>query len=190
MLQYLVLFSLPLAVYGIGTYLKNTITGRVKPNKVSWLMWSVAPLIATFAALSKGVTWAVLPVFMSGFVSFLTFLASFVNPKAYWKLNKNDYICGLLSILALVLWGITSDANIAIIFSILSDLAATLPTITKAWKHPKSESGSAFIGGFLNALSTFFVVKSLAFTEIGFVSYNVLINLVILYSIYNRKLRK
>jgi hypothetical protein len=50
-------------------------------------------MIATGAALSDGVRRAVLPVFISGFGPFLIFVSSFVNKKAYWKLEKSDYIC-------------------------------------------------------------------------------------------------
>jgi len=83
-------------------------------------MRAISPLIATVAALSDGVHWAVLPVFMSGFGTLLVFIASFVNRKAYWKLEKFDYICGACSVLALVLRWITKEPTIAIIFSIIS----------------------------------------------------------------------
>jgi len=34
-------------------YIKDMIHGSVKPSKVSRLIWSIAPLIATAAALSE-----------------------------------------------------------------------------------------------------------------------------------------
>ena len=172
---------------GAAFYIIDTLKGKTQPNRVTWLLWSITSFIALAAALSKGISWSAFPVFIIGLTSILTFFSSFVNPKAYWKLGRKDYICGLLSILALVLWGITSDANIAILFSILSDLAATLPTVIKAWKSPESESSSAYFGGLINSLSTFFVVKTWAFAEIGFVSYNILIILVILIAIYIKR---
>ncbi|MEI7919425.1 MAG: hypothetical protein WCH65_04430 [bacterium] len=50
-------------------------------------------MIATVAALSDGVRRAVLPVFISGFGPFLVFISSFINKKAYRKLEKSDYVC-------------------------------------------------------------------------------------------------
>jgi len=114
MLQYIVLLGAVANLAGGFVYIKATLRGETKPNRVTWLIWSVAPLIATVAGLSDGVRWAVLPVFMSGFVPLLVFIVSFVNPKSYWKLEKFDYICGACSILALVLWGITKEPLVAI----------------------------------------------------------------------------
>lgn len=110
MLQYAVILGAVVNVFGALGYARDTLRGETKPNRVTWLMWSVAPLIGTAAALSEGVTWAVLPVFMAGFGPFLILLASFINPNAYWKLETFDYLCGACSVLALVLWGITQDA--------------------------------------------------------------------------------
>src|SRR5262245_153782 len=72
--QYLVLFGAVLSITGWTAYIKNTLNGTTRPNRVTYAMWSVAPLIATVAAVVKGVTWAALPVFMSGFCPLLVFL--------------------------------------------------------------------------------------------------------------------
>ena len=68
MLQYLVLVGAIVNIIGAFSYIKNTLRGLTKPNKITWLMWTIAPIIATVAALSKGVGWIVLPVFMAGLV--------------------------------------------------------------------------------------------------------------------------
>lgn len=187
MLEYLVLLTIPLAIYGGGTYLKNTITGRAKPNKVSWLMWSIAPLIATFAALSKGVTWAVLPVFMSGFVPLCILIASFFSRKAYWKLTSFDYFCGFFSALALVLWLITKEANIAIIFAIAGDGFASVPTLKKAWTNPETESVMPFVTGMASALTTFAAIKDWVFPQYAFATYLVVVDACIIFSIVGHK---
>lgn len=188
MLEYLVLLVIPLAIYGVGSYIKDTITGRVRPNKVSWLMWSVAPLIATFAALSKGVTWAVLPVFMSGFGPLLILLVSFFSKKAYWKLTVFDYFCGFFSILALVLWLITKEANIAIIFAIISDGFAAVPTLRKAWTNPETESWMPYFTGLIGALTSFAAIKYWIFSEYAFASYLVFIDASLIFSILHSKI--
>jgi hypothetical protein len=186
----IVLIGALIGTIGSAVYAWDTIKGRTQPNKVSWLMWSIAPLIGTAAALSKGVTWAILPVFMSGFCPLLIFLISFINPKSFWKLQKSDYICGALSALALLLWAITKDANIAIVFAIMSDFAATLPTLVKCWRHPESESGVAYIGGGINSLTTFAVAQHWVFAEIGFGAYLVIVNLLLVLAVYRKKILK
>lgn len=190
MLQYLVFFGAAVSLYGIFFYLRDTLRGKTKPNKVTWLMWSVAPLIATVATLSKGAGWIALPVFMSGFTPLLVFIASFINPKAYWELKTFDYLCGFFSILALVLWLITKEPNIAIVFAIISDGFAAIPTLAKCWKSPETESSIAYSTGLICSLTGFFAVSAWKFSEVAFPIYLVSVSSLLLFSIYHRTFLK
>ena len=187
MFPYLVFVGAIVQIAGIYVYIKQTLKGETKPNRVTWLMWSIAPLIGTVAAISDGVRLAILPVFMSGFAPLLVFIVSFKNKKAYWKLESFDYICGTLSVLALIGWAITKEPIIAIIFSIAADLFAAIPTFSKSWKHPQSESVEAYSTGIFNALTSFFALKTFAFSELAFPIYLVLLNSSLVLTIYRAK---
>lgn len=189
MLQYLVLVGAAVQLVGIWSYIRDTVRGETKPNRMTWLMWSVAPLIATAAAMVQGVSWAVLPVFMSGFGPLLVFFASFVNKNSYWKLERFDYICGSLSLLALILWGITKIPDIAIVFAIASDGFAAVPTLIKSWKYPETENAGPFTAGLFNSLTSFVAIKAWVFAAYAFPVYLVLINISIATAIYRRKLK-
>lgn len=159
-LEYLVFVAAISSVIGAIPYIKNTLAGKTKPNRVTWFLWSVAPMIAFSAAVSEGVGWSVLPVFMSGFVPFLIFVSSFANKKSYWKLGKLDYVCGALSLLALILWQVTQNPAVAIVFAIASDGLASVPTLIKAWKYPETETASPFIAGLFNISTSFFAIQT------------------------------
>jgi hypothetical protein len=189
-LQYIVFIGAIVQLAGIIPYIKETLKGNTKPNRITWLMWSIAPLIATFAAISSGVGWSVLPVFMSGFAPLLVFIASFLNKNSYWKLASFDYLCGLCSVLALILWGITKEPTIAIVFSIASDGFAAIPTLIKSWKHPETETGSAYTTGAFNAFTSFFAIKAWNFSSYAFPVYLVIINTFLIFSVYRTKLIK
>lgn len=189
MLQYVVLIGAFVGSIGVYVYAKETILGKTKPNKITWLMWSVAPLIATAAALSDGVRWAVLPVFVSGFGPFVIFISSFVNPKAYWKLETFDYICGACSVLALILWGITKEPLIAIIFAIVSDGFAAIPTIIKCWRHPETESVEAYMAGLFAVLTSFFALKRFDMSELAFPVYLFFANSLLITAVYIGRFR-
>lgn len=189
MFQYLVIIGAIVQLIGIYDYIKETLRGNTKPNRVTWLMWSIAPLIATVASLTNGVSgWAVLPVFMSGFGPLLVFIASFVNKNSYWKLEKFDYFCGFLSLLALIFWGITKIADIAIVFAIASDGFAAIPTLIKSWKYPETENATAFTTGLFSALTSFAAIKTWIFSAYAFPMYLILANTSIVIAIYRRKL--
>src|SRR5262245_34009971 len=92
---------------GSVAYLIDTVKGKVKPNRVSFLLWSIAPLIAFFAQIKQGVGLEALMTFSTGFLPLTIFIASFVNKQAEWKLTRFDLLCGILSLAGLALWMIT-----------------------------------------------------------------------------------
>jgi hypothetical protein len=123
---------------------------------------------------------------MSGFVPFLVFVCSFVNKNAYWKLDIFDYGCGALSLLALILWAITRDPLVALILAIAGDGFAVVPTLIKAWKHPKTESIAPFIGGLFSASTGFAAVTTWTFIEFGFPLYLVCANILLISTIVRK----
>ena len=70
---------------GTSVYLRDTLRGTTKPNRVTWLLWAVAPLLAATVEFKEGVGLRALPTFMVGFMPLLVFAASFHNPDAVWR---------------------------------------------------------------------------------------------------------
>jgi hypothetical protein len=184
MFEYLVIIAALGSLAAALTYINSMFRGNTKPNRVTWLMWSIAPLIAFAASVSSGVGWAVLPVFMSGFSPLLIFAASFLTKKSYWKLSRFDYTCGVLSGLALILWWLTKDPNVAIIFAIASDGLAAVPTVTKSWSNPETESVWPYIIGVLGAASSYTAIATWIFPAYAFPSYLIAVNALILITLY------
>lgn len=163
-----VILALLLNTYGDLRYLIETVKGRIQPNKVSWLFWAIAPLVAFSAEISKGVGWASILTLSVGLNPLLVFAASFLSKKAEWKITKFDINCGVLSLVGIILWGITKDANLAIFFAILADLSASAPTLVKSWNYPETENASPFIFGCLAAMVTLATIKQWDFANYGF----------------------
>ncbi len=169
-------------------YLRSIIAGNTKPNLVSWFIWSLAPFIGVFFALKAGAGLSVLPVFMAGFGPFMVMVLSILRKNAYWKLTTFDLICGAFSLAALVLYVITHNLGISILFAILSDGLAAVPTITKLWKFPETESASIYFGGIVSNIIGLLVIKNWSFTIYSFGIYFVLINTIIVFCINRKKL--
>src|SRR5580700_5738198 len=113
--QNFVIIGAIIAAFGSVSYIVDTVKGKVKPNRVSFLLWSFAPLIAFVAELQQGVGLQSLMTFVVGFLPLTIFIASFVNKKAEWKLTCFDFTCGALSLIGLALWYLTKSGNVAII---------------------------------------------------------------------------
>jgi hypothetical protein len=152
--QNFVILAALLNVIGSASYVIETLRGKAKPNRVTWFLWALSPLIAFSAELSQGVGLSSLMTFMVGFGPLAVFIASFLNRKSYWKISWLDIVCGSLSLLALVLWGLTRSGNVAIVFSIASDALAATPTLIKAWHEPETEDYRFFSYSAARSLST------------------------------------
>jgi hypothetical protein len=187
-LQYIVFTAAIATLLAAFAYIRSMLKGNAKPNRITWLMWAVAPFIATAAAISNGVGLAVIPVFMSGFSPILIFTASFRIKKAIWKLSKFDYVCGTVSALALILWYSTKNPNIAIVFAIAADGIASMPTLRKAVKHPETESTWPFVTGTFGAISSLIAARLWTFSDYAFPAYLLIINIVFLSSIHGKQL--
>ncbi len=177
--RYFVIVGTLIGASGAFAYVWKTIMGKVKPNKVSFLLWSIAPMIAFAAQVKQGVGIEALMTFSTGFLPLLTFIASFANKKAEWKLTKFDVACGVLSVAGLILWLMTKVGNVAIFFSIAADGLAALPTLVKAFKHPETEIAWPWLATCVGVALTLLTLKEWTFANCGFIVYIFIIDLMI-----------
>jgi hypothetical protein len=148
-----------IAVASAAGYAFDTLRGRNQPNRVTWAMWTVVPMITFAAQIGQGVGLQSVFTFAGGFGPLLVLIATFVNPKAYWRLTPFDLTCGLMSLAALVLWAITGKGLVALVLSVVADFFAAVPTIKKSYRVPVSESGYPFLFGVVAALITLLTIK-------------------------------
>jgi dolichol kinase len=141
------------AIGAVGSlaYMRDTLRGTTQPNRVTWLLWAFAPLLASAVELRSGVGLRTLTTFMIGFMPLLVFVASFHNPASVWKIRRLDYACGAMSLAGTAAWLATQNGVVAIAAAIAADFTAGLPTMIKSWSHPQSESVSSYVGAVLNA---------------------------------------
>ena len=164
---------------GLSSYLIDTLQGKIKPNKVSFAIWSLAPLVAFFAQFKQGVGIQSLMTLSVGIFPIVILLGSFVNKKAYWKITRFDLSIGALSLIGLVLWQITKVGNIAIFLGILADGLAYVPTILKAYKFPETESALPWLAVSVNGLFTLLTITTWNFANSAFPLYFLIINLIV-----------
>lgn len=164
---------------GSLNYLIDTIKGKIKPNKVTFLLFGLAPFVTFAAQTQQGVGIQSLLPLATGSLALAIFVASFFNKKAYWKITNFDLACGTLSVIGLLLWYITGVGNLAIFFSILADLLAALPTIVKSYKFPETESAYPWLLTSISDLIFLLTIKSWTFASYAFPLYAFFINLTI-----------
>jgi hypothetical protein len=144
----LVLVSFVLCAVGSISYIRDTLRGTTKPNRVSWALWAFAPLAGAFIAASNGAEpWTVVRGFAAGFFPLIILTCSFLNPLSYWRLMWFDYACAVTSLISFYIWlGMDSPTG-AILVLVLADCLASFPVILKAWRHPETETGVTYLIG-------------------------------------------
>jgi hypothetical protein len=175
---------------GLFWYIKDVIKGGTKPNLVSWFIWSLAPFIGVFFQFKAGAGLSILPIFMAGFTSLVVIIIAILKKNGYWKINSFDIFCGIISLLALILYVFTHNLSISILFAIISDALAYIPTIRKSWSFPETETGLMYATGIVSNLIGLLTINTWTFPIYSFGVYIILFNAIVVFSIYRKKIFK
>lgn len=81
--------------------------------------------------------------------------------------------------MALVLWRITGDGMVALLFSIVADLLAALPTVLKSYQYPQTESAGTFWAGVIATIINLLTLSHFTFISASVSVYVLIINLVL-----------
>jgi hypothetical protein len=174
--QYLVYITIFTSIFAGYFYIRDTLLGQTKPAVVSWFIWFLAPTIAALVSLSKGAGLSALPIFMAGFTPLAVTIIAIFKRNVSWKTGVLDYVCLVLSLLALVFWLVLEEGMLATIFAVLSDLIAFVPTYVKSWNHPDTETVTPYFSGSFNSVISMLTLSTLTFTTYGFALYLLLGN--------------
>ena len=157
-------------------YLFETVVGKTQPNRITWLLWGIFPMVIFVAQRAQGVEGLSWASFVAGFTPLLIVAASFVNKRAYWKSEPRDYYLMAAAIFGIVLWAITDNPNLALLFSLLADILASIPTLIKSYRHPRSESWIAYAVSAFGFGVSLLSVQTFDFQNAAFVAYLLLLN--------------
>ena len=177
--EYFAIIGAVIASLGGFYYLYETIIGKSKPNRVTWLLWGLFPMITFVAQKAQGVEGISWLTFAAGFTPFLIVAASFINKKAYWKTEPRDYILMGVALLGILAWLITDEPNLAILFTLVADLCAGIPTLIKSFKYPETESWIAYAISTVGFGIGVLAIQTFDFQNSAFVIYLFLIQLVL-----------
>lgn len=130
--------SAVLSIVMIIPYVRDILRHKTKPERGSWLIWSVLMFISFFSQMAKGATdslWLTAGQTISVLTIFILSLK-----YGYGGLAKRD-TKGLIGAgIGLVLWYLTKEAAIALIIVILVDGIGTYLSVIKSYEDPGSET--------------------------------------------------
>ncbi|MBP9667189.1 hypothetical protein KBD87_00070 [Candidatus Saccharibacteria bacterium] len=164
--------SVILLLVGNLSYAYGVVRGTVRPNRMTWGILSIAPMIAAASMASQHVPFhQSLFTMIVGIDPLIIFTCSFFSQTAAWKLKRFDMLCGALAVGGLVAWQASGNANIAIAFSVFADGMAFLPTLIKAYKYPETEGLTLYVLGAISAVTALLIIDVWDFTHLAFPVY-------------------
>ena len=187
---YFLLFLIPLKLISLFVATKGTLSGDLKPDRMSLICWALAPLVGFIIAFTNGASWSATPLLLAGLAPLFIFVLTFFSKHKPWKMRFVDYIGGVLSIVAIVVWIMIKDPVWATIVAIIADISAAVPTIMKTWKAPKTESLTIYVLGGIGNVIGLATLKIWSVPTAAFSFYLVILGIVMIIAITHRTLAR
>jgi hypothetical protein len=166
-------------------YVRSILKGNTKPQRMTWLIWTVLVFIAFFSQLAKGATWSLLLTAGDAVTIIIVFIFSI--KYGIGGLRKIDIFSLIGAGVSLFLWYLTNEPAVALFLIILIDIIGSNLTIIKAWKNPETENWVGWamcgIGGIFGILS----VGSFNFILLAYPIYIFLINSLVAIIVIGRR---
>jgi hypothetical protein len=140
-----------ISLSGAAVYVRDTWRGETAPNRVTWTLWGVEPLLAFVVERQEHVGLASVMTLVLGLVPIVVVAVSFHDPRSVWRIGRFDVACGLISVVGLVVWVSSNEPTVGLVSFVAADAMAALPTLRKSILEPSSESGWTFLTGVLFA---------------------------------------
>ena len=137
----IVIIASLLAVIGNISYLRDALTGKVKPHPYTWFIWSIVSLTTFLGGLAKGAGIGAIPTGIAEGFTVLIFLLSlkylFQGGAKHIRVIDNYFLAAAL--LGLIPWALTKDPTLSVVIMVGIDVVAFIPTLRKTWMHPETE---------------------------------------------------
>jgi steroid 5-alpha reductase family enzyme len=144
-------------------------------------LWGATAIIAFIAQVHEKVGFSAIATLALGVSPCVIFVIAVIKKNYDARLNPWTIGCTVSAVVGIVLWRLTDNANIAICFSIITDISASVPTLIKAYERPTSEDGIAYFISMLSLLVVLLTIKEWRFVDFAFPLYMLLINATLLF---------
>ncbi len=131
-----------LALIGNYPYVRDILQGKTKPHAYSWLVWSIVSATTFFGQLAKGAGVGAIPTLASEMFTIIIFITSL--KYGFKHTSRTDTFYLVIALLGLIPWYVTRDPTISVLIVVTIDVIAFLPTISKTWTHPKTETSTLY----------------------------------------------
>ncbi|MBY0110739.1 hypothetical protein K2Y00_01925 [Patescibacteria group bacterium] len=130
-----------LAIVGNVSYLRDALSGRVKPHPYTWFIWSIVSMTTFLGGVVKGAGIGAIPTGIAEAFTIIIFLLSlkylFTDRGQHIRPIDNYFLA--VALIGLIPWALTKDPTISVVIMVGIDVVAFIPTLRKTWMHPETE---------------------------------------------------
>jgi hypothetical protein len=188
--QPFLLLLIPLKLGSLFIATRGTLSGNLKPNRVSLISWALPPLIGFIIAFTNGAHLSAIPLLLAGGAPLFIFFLTFFSKHGPWKIHSIDYVGGFLSVIAAIIWVTIQNPIWATFILIAADIFAAIPTIIKTWKAPETESLMIYVLGGIGNIVGLATLTMWSIPTAGFSIYLVILGIVMTIAITHRTLAR
>lgn len=124
-------------------YLRDTLSGKTRPNRASWWIYTIVGTIGTGSTYLAGARWTLLAPAVYAVASLAVALLAIRRGEGGWSVL--DRCCLGTAALSVAVWLISGDPLLAVMMNSAADLAGSVPTMRKAWIDPARENRWAWL---------------------------------------------
>jgi hypothetical protein len=122
---------------GYVPYIKGILKGTVKPQRITWGIWTILTSITFVNQISNGGGYSTFFFGSTALLVMIVFLLSI--RRGMGGRSTFDLIVLATSIALFLLWATTKDTRLTTIIAVTIDCIATLPTLYKTYMKPETE---------------------------------------------------
>jgi hypothetical protein len=143
-----------LAIGGYVPYIYSTARGITKPNRATWIIWTIVGGLLAFSYIAEGdqhSIWLPLGYFIGPLI---VAILSFRFGYAEW--TRLDTICMVAAAISIIPWILSDNATLTLLINVAIDASGAIPTLVKTYREPETEDFTAwFIFFVANTLQLF-----------------------------------
>ncbi|OGG53153.1 hypothetical protein A3H16_00010 [Candidatus Kaiserbacteria bacterium RIFCSPLOWO2_12_FULL_53_8] len=126
------------SLVGYGLYFRSIFRGITKPHPFSWLIFVVLDGTVFVAQVVSGGGPGAWVTGVSALMNALIFLLALTRGEK--RIAKVDWVCLACAFFGIVLWWITDQPLLGVVFAAAADAIAKVPTLRKSYLRPDEES--------------------------------------------------
>ncbi|HEX3081770.1 MAG TPA: hypothetical protein VHQ86_00810, partial [Candidatus Saccharimonadia bacterium] len=123
---------------GYVPYIRGILTGAVRPQRVTWGIWTILTTVASVNQIINGGGWSTL-FFGSTTILVMIVFALSLTRRGIGGASAFDRAVLASSLILTVFWVSARDTHLSTYIAVAIDGVGALPTIVKAFRRPHTE---------------------------------------------------